>query len=472
MKRSTYYLLALLFVLLLQACSKSGSGPDPVDPDPDPDPPPTGAMKLPKNQLRAAWMATVFELDWPRGDHNAATQKQQYIDYLELFQSMNMNAVFVQVKAKGDAFYNSAYEPWSASITGTRGQDPGYDVLQFMIDEAHARDIEFHAWLNPYRIGTRANSGVPYPALHPSVDPSWVVSHEKLQIYNPAVPEVRQRLADIVKDIITKYEVDGIHFDDYFYPYPSQAGQMVSDQADYQTYGAGYSTIEDFRRGNVDKAIELVHDVIVANKPEVVFSISPGSDFTTNKNTLYADVVKWASEGWMDIVIPQLYHDNTFASKLAEWDRFNNKPPLMVGHSLDLSSVAQIGSQLQQTALKKAVMGNLLYSAHFLYTKAGMADIVKDRFADPAVIPFLGRAIAPDPTTATNLRLEGGILKWSRGANLRSVVYFTSDLKNTAKVLTITTEQQLSVSAAGYYAVVTLNADNKQSAATNPVQKK
>src|SRR5690606_7007823 len=113
-----------------------------------------------------------------------------------------------------------------------------------------------HAWLNPYRIATRAGAGTAYPALHPSVDPDWVVNHEKIQIYNPALPEVRQRLVDIVKDLITKYDVDGVHFDDYFYPSPTAAGQMISDQGDYEQYGQDYPSIEDFRRSNVDRAIE------------------------------------------------------------------------------------------------------------------------------------------------------------------------------------------------------------------------
>src|SRR5690606_3696060 len=126
-----------------------------------------------------------------------------------------------------------------------------------------------------YRIATRANAGTTYPDLHPSIDPDWVVSHEKIQIYNPAIPEVRERLSDIVKELIIQYDVDGIHFDDYFYPDPSSAGIMAPDQEDFTEYGAGYASIEAFRRGNVDQAIKAVHDAILATKPEVVFSVSP-----------------------------------------------------------------------------------------------------------------------------------------------------------------------------------------------------
>lgn len=474
MKKTLYVIIFLLFVILLQACSKGeGVGKDPgPDPSPNPNPSPEGQMILPKKQLRGVWVVTAWGLDWPIGDYNTASQKQKYINYLEKFKQLNINAVFVQVRGMGDAFYNSPYEPWSAAITGTRGQDPGYDVLKFMIDEAHARGLEFHAWINPYRIATRANSSTPFPALHPSVNPDWVVSHELMQIYNPAIPEVRQRLVDIIKDIITKYDVDGIHFDDYFYPYPSQAGQMVSDQNDYQTYKTGNESIEDFRRSNVDKAIKGVRDMIAATKPEVVFSISPGADFTTNRNTLYADIEKWAREGWMDVVIPQLYNNDAFANKLTEWDRFNNLPPLMIGHGFYLmTNSSQLSNQLILAKNKKAVMGNLLYSARYLYDKPDLTNKLAELWSTPAVIPFLGRAVAPDPAAPQNVRIEGNTLKWSTSGNVRSVVYYTSSLQQEGKVLAITPSNELAISQSGFYAVSTLNADNKESAVSKPIKK-
>ncbi|MGC4231674.1 MAG: family 10 glycosylhydrolase [Niabella sp.] len=465
MKKFHYLILLVLLAGFLNACKKDNPRKDPT-PDP-PDPPAGKEMILPKKQMRAAWMATVWGLDWPGTDYNAASQKQQYIAYLDKFKQLKMNAVFVQVKGMGDAFYNSPYEPWSINITGTRGQDPGYDVLKFMIDEAHARDIEFHAWINPFRIATRPSNTTPYPPLHTSVQPGWVVSHEKWQMYNPAIPEARQRLADIVKDLITKYNVDGIHMDDYFYPDPSSAGQMVSDQSDYQTYKTGTETIEQFRRANVDKAIKGVYDVIVANKPEVVFSISPTSDFSYNMNTLYADVKKWATQGWMDVVIPQIYHNATFSSRLNEWDVFNNKPHLMVGHGYYMmNNSSELSTQLNLTKNKKAVVGTLLYSAKYLNEQPALTTKLAELFADPAVIPFLGRSVAPAPAGPQNVRFEGNILKWNTSGAVRSVVYFTTDIKKEAIVLAVTSGNEHNAASAGYYAVSTLNADNKESAIT------
>src|SRR5690606_24985184 len=308
-------------------------------------------------------------------DYNIESQKQQYIAYLNKFRELNINAIFFQVKGMGDAFYKSPYEPWSVAITGERGKDPGYDVLKFMIDEAHARDIEFHAWINPYRIATRANTGTSYPSLHSSIESDWVVSHEKIQIYNPAIPEVRQRLVDIVKDLISQYPVDGVHFDDYFYPAPSTAGQMVSDQPDFEAYGTAYSTIEDFRRSNVDKAIEAVHNMVVATRPEVVFSVSPAAGRDYNYNTMFADVVKWNQEGWVDIVIPQLYQEignqyNDFQTNLSWWAQYSYDAALMVGHGYykfgdptapaAFQSASELQKQFDLTKRNKKVIGNAM----------------------------------------------------------------------------------------------------------------
>ncbi|MCH5596821.1 glycoside hydrolase family 10 protein [Niabella ginsengisoli] len=469
MKQYKYLLAAIILAVIFNSCKK---GSKDIDVPPDPEPPKENAMLLPKKQMRATWMATVFGLDWPQGDYNTTSQKQQYIAYLEKFKQLNMNAVFVQIKGMGDAFYNSPYEPWSANITGSRGQNPGYDVLKYMIDEAHARNLEFHAWINPFRIATRASNATPYPPLHSSVPANWVVSHEKWQLYNPAIPEARNRLADIVKDIITKYNVDGIHMDDYFYPDPSSAGQMVSDAGDYATYGAGYSTIEEFRRSNVDKAIKAVYDVIVASKPEVIFSISPTSDFTYNRNTLYADIRKWATEGWMDVVIPQIYHNSNFAAKLTEWDMFNNKPNLMIGHGYYLmNNTSELTNQFNLTKNKKAVVGSLLYSAKYLNESPALTNKLAEIFATPAVIPFLGRAVASAPTDPQNVRIDGSLLKWTATGNVRSVVYYTPALEQESRVIAITNENQFNAGQSGFYCVSTLNADNKESKISATVKK-
>ncbi len=484
MKKIYYGAVAALLLFVFQACKKE----TPTAPNPEPTPPvEKPAMILPKKEMRAAWMATVWGLDWPEAKYTVDAQKKHYTDYLDKFKQLNMNAVFVQVKGMGDAFYNSPYEPWSAAITGARGTDPGYDVLKFMIDEAHARGMEFHAWMNPYRIATRAGLGSSYPALHSSVKQEWVVSHEKIQIYNPAVPEVRQRLADIVKDLITKYDVDGIHFDDYFYPDPSSAGQMVSDDADYQKYGAGIATKEAFRRDNVDKAIKGVYDVIVATKPGVVFSVSPAPDPDYNYKTLFADVKKWNEQGWLDVVIPQLYQEignryNDFQARLNWWTQYSYKAALMIGHGYykfgdgtspsAFQSTAELEKQFEVARRNKKVVGHLMYSAKYIpLNKIGITTKLAELYKNPSVMPFLGRSVAPAPAEATNVRIEGTLLKWGTSGSVKSVVYYTPDLTKEAIVLAITDTNEWTANASGHYAVTTINTDNQESKLSQIVKK-
>ncbi len=484
MKRNNYLYVLLVTIIFIVSCNKDL----PIDNPNNSNPPEPTALTFPKKEMRAVWITTVWGLDWPQNNYNIETQKQKYIAYLDRFKQLNINTVFVQIKGMGDAFYNSPYEPWSRYLTGERGKDPGYDVLKFMIDEAHRRDIEFHAWLNPYRIATRANNTTAYPPLHTSVKPEWVVNHEKIQIYNPALPEVRQRLADIVKDIIINYNVDGIHFDDYFYPAPSAAGEMVSDQSDFEKYGADYTSIADFRRGNINKAIQGVHNVIAAVKPEVVFSISPAPNRDYNFNTLFADVVKWCQEGWIDVVIPQLYQEignqyNDFQLRLSWWSQNNNKAALVIGHGYykfgdttmpaAFQSTTELEQQFDLTRKNNKVAGNAMYSARFiLLNKIGITDKLASLYKKPAVMPFLGREVAPAPPPPQNVKIENGKLYWTTSGDVKSVVYYFSDLKKEGEVFAVIQEKSIAISANGHYCVSALNKDNKESKPSVAIEKK
>ena len=475
MIRNLVWIGFLFFAItLLDSCSKEEI--EPTEPPPVVEEP---ELLYPKKEMRGVWMATVWGLDWPQGDFDVTSQKKLYTDYLDQFQELNINAVFFQIKGMGDAFYDSPYEPWSQNITGIRGMDPGYDILHFLIEEAHKRHIEFHAWMNPYRISTRANNSSSYPALHTSIPQDWVVSHEKIQIYNPALPEVRQRLADIVKDLITKYEVDGIHFDDYFYPAPASTGQMVSDQGDYEKYGEGYDSIDEFRRANVDMAIKGVYDAIVENRPEVVFSVSPAPSHEYNYSTLFADVRKWCKEGWLDLVIPQLYQEignpyNDFQNNLNWWLQYHYEAALMVGHGYykfgdgsspaPFQSTGELGDQYEMTRRNEKVVGNLLYSARYIpLNRIGITEKLAKLYENPSVIPFLGRSVLDAPLQPMNVRLEGNRLKWTTSGTVRSVLYYFADREEVGTVLAITDQQEFQVDAPGYYSISTFNAENKES---------
>ena len=488
-KRLSYIFFLIISIVFVISCNDDVPIIDDDDNGNGNEPPPTEtSMILPKKEMRSVWITTAWGLDWPMNKFDINPQKDQYIQYLDKFKELNINAVIGQIKPMGDAFYNSPYEPWSSAITGTRGQDPGYDVLQFMIEEAHARDIEFHAWMNPYRIATRANNSTPYPQLHSSVKPEWVMSHEKIQIYNPALPEVRQRLSDIVKDLITKYDVDGLHFDDYFYPDPSSAGTMVSDAEDFQKYGSEYNAIEDFRRANVDKAIKAVHDVIVANKPEVVFTISPAASHTYNLNTLFADVSKWGREGWVDVIMPQLYQEignpyNDFQTNLSWWSQFSYEADVMIGHGYyrfgdpaapaAFQNTLELQRQFDMTKRNQKVLGNAMYSARYvLFNPIGITDRLATIYKNKAVIPFLGREVASLPAKPQNVRIENNELKWNKSGDVRSVVYHTADLKKEAVVIAITEDSSIQISSNGHYVVTNLNKDNKESELSDLVERK
>lgn len=468
------YLLIALFAF--NSCSKDSDNGG--TPNPEPEPPVTTTLNFPKKEMRAVWVATVWGLDWPAQVYTQEAQKAKYIEMLDKFQALKFNTVFFQVKGMADAFYNSPYEPWSKELTGVRGKDPGYDVLKFLIEETQARGMEFHAWLNPYRIATDLST--PLPATIPA---AWTIDMTGMRIYNPAMPEVRQRLNDIVKDLITKYPVDGIHFDDYFYP----SSFSYNDDADFAKYGTGYANKNDFRRGNVEKAIEGVFNTIKATKPEVVFSVSPAASRSYNYNTMYADLPKWTSSGWVDILIPQLYQEignpsNPFERNLADWVQFRGKSQVVIGHALykfgasdggaAFQDVNQLTRQFELVRNNKYAMGSVMYRAKSVMDNAiKITDKLAELYSHNVVMPFFGREVAPKPTTPTNLKLTGNELTWTKSGNTRSVIYHFSDLKATGKVVGITSDTKLTVSDNGFYCVTSLNVDNVESKESTLVQK-
>jgi uncharacterized lipoprotein YddW (UPF0748 family) len=447
---------------------------------------------MPKPELRGVWMATTSEIDWPLGKHNAAEQKQLYIDYLDKFVETNINAIFFQVRPNADAFYDSPYESWSKWITGTAGQDPGYDVLQFVIDEAHARNIQFHAWINPYRISTRTGSGVAFPALDPKIDPAWIKDYDIIRIYNPALPEVQQRLADIVKDLITKYDVDGIHMDDYFYPDIGDTAKL-NDRDEFELYGSGFSTIADFRIDNINKIVKKIHETIVATKPGVIFSISPTSSINYNKTTLFADVEKWYNEEWVDVLIPQVYSaiglglasTSSFHRLVNDWNQhYKAKTVLLIGHYLSrvgdgtttqFTSAQEIAEQIAIVRRQSGTKGSLLYSAKCFFDneghgKLGVIDVLKDLFKKPVILPFMGRKTMEDPAPPTNVILNGTTLTWNVSSGLTSVVYLIPEGQTKAQIATIIQSNTYQISVKGKYFVTTVNRDNVESEISNEVE--
>jgi len=281
------------------------------------------AQTPPKREFRAAWIATVSNIDWPsRPGLTADQQRAEFITILNQHQQAGLNAVVVQVRSVCDALYPSALEPWAEVLSGKQGQSPGYDPLAFMLAECRKRGMEFHAWFNPYR----AVSNVQIAQLDPNhvvrKHPEWLLAQGTLRVLNPGLPAVRNYVTSVIMDVVRRYDIDGVHFDDYFYPYPPASGPSFSDDSTYTALNRGITNRADWRRDNVNLFVKQVADSLRAVKPWVKFGISPFGIWQ-NKSTaqplgsatsglqsysdIYADARLWVQSGWLDYIAPQLY---------------------------------------------------------------------------------------------------------------------------------------------------------------------
>lgn len=287
-----------------------------------------------KPEFRGVWVATVEHIDWPtRGNYNSDSQKVEFIRLLDMHQRNGMNAMVVQIRPVTDAFYPSQYEPWSEYLTGKQGQPPVpyYDPLEFMIAETHKRGMEFHAWMNPYRAVFNINKSSVADTHITKIHPEWFLTYGDKKYFDPGIKEAQVYVTNVVKDVVSRYAVDAIHFDDYFYPYKI-AGKEFPDYGSYNKYGNGLNK-DDWRRSNTDSIISMLSKVIKKENPNCQFGISPfgvwrnidkdpeGSRTTgaqTNYDDLYADILLWLKKGWIDYVAPQLYWE--FGHKVAPYE--------------------------------------------------------------------------------------------------------------------------------------------------------
>jgi len=285
---------------------------------------PKAASAQARPEFRGVWVATVDNIDWPsKGNFNSDSQRVEFIKLLDMHQRNGMNAMIVQIRPCTDAFYPSQYEPWSEWLTGVQGQPPSpyYDPLEFMINETHKRNMVFHAWMNPYRavfdIHQSTISATHITRLHPE----WFVTYGSTKYFDPGNKEGQQYVTNLVKDVVSRYAVDAIHFDDYFYPYQIP-GKEFPDDTSYKLYGNGLSKA-DWRRSNTDSIIAKLSRAIKNENIKCQFGISPfgvwrnverdpvnGSNTNgaiSNYDNLYADILLWLKNNWIDYVAPQLY---------------------------------------------------------------------------------------------------------------------------------------------------------------------
>lgn len=298
---------------------------------------PTNEEVLERKEFRGVWIASVSNLDWPsKSNLTMQQQQQEFIDMLDKLKAAGFNAVIVQVRPMGDALYPSKYAPWSQYLTGEQGKDPGYDPLEFMIGEVHKRDMEFHAWLNPYRITSNTTLTTNLSSNNiAKTNPELTAVYNNQILLNPGNTDVVKHVLSIVEEIITNYDIEAIHFDDYFYPYPKANEKGViepfPDQKEYAKYGNGM-TLDDWRRNNVNLLIKSLKTLIENVNPNVELGISPfgiwdnisaskeGSNTKglSSYSAIYADSKRWVEEEWVDYISPQIYWK--FNSTAAPYD--------------------------------------------------------------------------------------------------------------------------------------------------------
>lgn len=400
----------------------------------------------PKQEFRAVWVATVANIDWP-SKPGLTTQQQQneVIDILEMHQRLGMNALIFQARPSADAFYPSKLEPWTRYLTGTPGKapEPFYDPLQFWIEESHKRGMEFHAWLNPYRVAQNINQ--PLAGNHVAFQhPEWILKYGDKLYFDPGLPQTREFVVSVVKDIVTRYDVDAIHFDDYFYPYPLE--ESFPDTTSFAMYNRGFSAMNkgDWRRENVDILIKMLNDTIKNTKPWVKFGISPfgvwrnksddprGSDTkggTSNYDHLYANVIKWQELGWIDYLLPQIYwqigHPAVDFKTLANWwagNSFNRG--MYVGLAVYKSEAGatvkewgtptELPKQVKLVRSVNGLSGSAFYSSkHFKRDLFGFQDsLTSELYSRPAIVPPMPWIDKNPPAAVSKIRKSGKKVKW------------------------------------------------------------
>ncbi|MGW6303442.1 glycoside hydrolase family 10 protein [Streptomyces niveus] len=298
----------------------------------------SGGRHSARSELRGMWLATVVNRDWPsKPGLPAAEQRAELLKFLDTAVDRKLNAVIFQVRPTADALWPSPYEPWAEYLTGVQGKDPGWDPLGTAVKEAHKRGLELHAWFNPYRVANHTDPSRLIPSHPARKHPEWILPYGGKLYYNPGIPEVRKFVQDAMLDAVRRYDIDAVHWDDYFYPYPV-AGQVFDDDAQYAKYGGGFPDKASWRRDNTDRLVRETGERIKQIKKHVAFGISPfgvwrniatdptGSDTRAGVQTyddLYADTRKWVKEGWIDYITPQVYWNIGFAAadyaKLVPW---------------------------------------------------------------------------------------------------------------------------------------------------------
>ena len=395
----------------------------------------------PKREVRAVWIATVANLDWPSSrTASTQTQKNELISILNDLKQTGINMVVFQIRTECDALYDSPYDPWSYWLTGQQGSPPSpfYDPLQFACDEAHKRNIEIHAWFNPYRAEKTVGSYSIHPSHVTIQHPDWDIQIGTFKFLNPGLPPVREYVAKVITDVVRRYDIDGIHFDDYFYPYPPN-NITNEDASTFANYSRGFTNIGDWRRDNVNLLVESIYDSINCYKPWVKFGISPfgiwknnvppGIVGTSSYFDIYCDPIAWLNGQYIDYVNPQLYWQiggpQDYSLLMPWWASVSNNRHIYTGHALYKMSgswnwpASEIANQIRLNRQEPNVEGSVFFRTDFiLWNTKGIADTLGNNFYYyPALSPTMAwkDSILPSsPQTLIASSTDQGIeLQWS-----------------------------------------------------------
>jgi uncharacterized lipoprotein YddW (UPF0748 family) len=467
----------------------------------------------PKHEFRAVWVATVVNIDWPEYyNDSVAKQKQDLINLLDNMKHCGMNAIIFQIRTECDALYNSSYEPWSYWLTGEQGKAPNpyYDPLQFAIEEAHKRYMELHAWFNPYR-AERSEGRFTLDENHVvNQHPDWILDFGSLKILDPGLPMCRDYVTDVIMDVVHNYDIDGVHFDDYFYPYD---GITDEDAQTYADYSRGFTNIGDWRRDNVNLLVTQVFDSIKAIKSHVKFGISPFGIWKNGipqgivgldaYNVIYCDAVTWLNRRIIDYLTPQIYWyiggPQDYSKLMPWWASQTDDRHIYPGHAaykIDTwSRPSEMPNQIRLNRQTDHVYGSVYFSARqIVMNHIGFRDSLRnDLYRTPAIIPSMAWLDSIPPNPPLNLTAHdvdaGTLLQWdnaslsSDGDSARNFVIYrfeeedSTDLSNPEKILDIIQADKLEyldVEGSEFrsytYALTSLDRMNNESDGSNLVQ--
>lgn len=424
-----------------------------------------------KREVRSVWMATVWALDWPSSTSSTTAQKNEMVKYLDVLQKNNFNAIYFQVRTMSDAFYKSSYEPWSSYLTGTRGKDPGWDPLAFVVEECHKRGMECHAWVNPYRFSTGSNWSTAQDQALKSA--GMLLAYTKSDgktttILNPGLESVRKRIVDVCKEIISNYDVDGLVFDDYFYPEGIPVTSSAGDYDLWQESGASM-TFGDWRRNNVNQMVADVYNMVQQQKPYVRFGISPAGAACTSAavaakhgidrcpvasdwqyDGIFSDPVAWLEAGTIDYISPQLYwktnHKTNPFGPMTKWWSYVAKHfgrHHYASHSISFlnssnttSDWEEIGKQVQfsRDYTENEAPGAVFYSAAYVTGKkqSGFGEWLQvNKFQNKALTPAIDwKKSDLEKVQVSALSKRATVLSWAGVDNVRYSVYAVPESVN------------------------------------------